>query len=266
MSTERPWAAKNRPPNDLRNRLRRTWTPFLSRFGALTEVQRDAIPPVLEGRNVVIASPTASGKTEAILCPTIERILDNRRSGLQIVYISPTRALVNDMYQRLRYPLSELGIQLHIKTGDRVLFGDTEEPGFLITTPESLDSLLCRSPGRFDEVQTVIIDELHLLDSTARGDQMRCLVARVAASAKTAMTIHGLSATMISPERVGARYMEDPVLVQGGESRELDYSIRDSLESAIQLALNENRRKILVFCNSRRAVENNVMICGGHIP
>ena len=85
----------------IRAALRRTWTPFFSRFGRLTEVQVRAIPVILDGKNLVVISPAASGKTEAVVAPAVERLLPDRRGRFSILYVSPTRALVNDLHLRL---------------------------------------------------------------------------------------------------------------------------------------------------------------------
>src|SRR6516225_10007176 len=84
--------------------LPRTWPAFFQRFGRLTPTQREAIPPVLDGRDTLICAPTASGKTESACAPLIERLIATSKMdtsmpggfGWTILYISPTRALVND--------------------------------------------------------------------------------------------------------------------------------------------------------------------------
>ncbi|MFO7650279.1 MAG: DEAD/DEAH box helicase, partial [bacterium] len=85
---------------EIRRALRRTWTPFFSRFGNLTEVQLAAIPAILDGRNTVVISPAASGKTEAVVAPVVEGLLPAKANRLAVLYVSPTRALVNDLYRR----------------------------------------------------------------------------------------------------------------------------------------------------------------------
>src|SRR4051794_35820726 len=80
--------------------LARTWDPFFARFGRLTAPQRDAIPPILAGSDVLLCAATASGKTEAACAPLVERYI-GRAAPWTILYVSPTRALVNDLYERL---------------------------------------------------------------------------------------------------------------------------------------------------------------------
>src|SRR5262245_46881095 len=96
-------------------RLRRTWDAFFARFGRLLEVQRRAIPPILDGMDVLICAPTAAGKTEAVCAPAIERLLKTGVRG-QILYVCPTRALVNDVFERLQGPFETLGLQLARRT------------------------------------------------------------------------------------------------------------------------------------------------------
>ena len=121
---------------EIRDALKRTWIPFFSRFGRLTEVQVRAIPVILEGRNLVVISPAASGKTEAVVAPAVERLLPDRRGRFSVLYVSPTRALVNDLYRRLSEPLQYLELALARKTGDHPAIDESKLPFMLITTPE----------------------------------------------------------------------------------------------------------------------------------
>ena len=133
--------------------LRRTWFPFFSRFGKLLEVQRKCILKVLSGTNLVVCSPTASGKTEAVLAPLVEKLLTDHWEGLSILWVSPTRALVNDLDARFSSPLNSLGVSYARKTGDRPEFDPSRPASVLITTPESFDSLLSRHTAAFQTLQ-----------------------------------------------------------------------------------------------------------------
>ena len=132
----------------IRRLLKSAWTPFFTRFGKLTPIQICAIPKVLNGRNIVIASPTASGKTEAVMAPLAEQFLSKQWNGLAILYVVPTRALANDTIMRIEGPLRDMGITAVLKHGDKPKLS-TKLPNCLITTPESLDSLICRRPKLF---------------------------------------------------------------------------------------------------------------------
>ena len=130
----------------LARRLRLTWQPFFARHGRFTEVQLRAIPVILDGSDALVCSPTASGKTEAAIAPLVERF-HRPRSLWTILYVCPTRALVNDLFERLADPINQLGITIIRRTGDH---HDSlnEVPNILVTTPESFDSLLCRARNK----------------------------------------------------------------------------------------------------------------------
>lgn len=240
---------------EIKKRLRRTWNTFFGRFGKLLPIQIEAIPVVLEQRNAVVCSPTASGKTEAVVAPIAEILLENIRPGLSVVYVSPTRALVNDLYERLSGPLSDLGLSIAIKTGDRPQFDPGKPQNFLLTTPEALDSLICRSPGVFSTVSFVVLDEIHLVDKTYRGDQLRVLLKRLSKLAPKDLRYYTLSATLSRVEETARRYFSDFVVVAIPGSRELEYELLPSVEQAIKAARERKMHKILLFCNRRKEVE-----------
>ena len=162
---------------------------FLGGFRTLRDVQRAAIPRILEGRDVLVASATASGKTEAVLAPLVARTLNRlpmHGPSIRMLLIAPTRALVNDLAARLDGPLGRLGLACGRQTSDhRDKYG---RPFVLITTPESFDSMLVRD-GRVDNgrvtdhllagLAVVFVDEAHLFDGTARGDHLSWLMGRL---------------------------------------------------------------------------------------
>ncbi|MDF2955698.1 MAG: Lhr-like helicase [Candidatus Alkanophagales archaeon MCA70_species_2] len=246
---------------ELKKKLRRTWTTFFGRYGKLLPIQLKTIPIVLEEKNAIIVSSTASGKTEAVVAPLIERCLKENWEGLSILYISPTRALVNDMYYRLKEQLEELNVSLSLKTGDRPQFNPNKLPNFLITTPESLDSLICRYPSSFKNVKAVILDEIHLLDNTYRGDQLRILLKRLEYIAENDFNIYALSATIADPKYVGGRYLKDFEVIMNHSKREIEYTLLRSLEEVFNHARREKLKKLLIFCNKRANVENVAKEC-----
>ena len=250
-------------PNQIKSKkkLKRTWVTFFGRFGKLLPIQLKTIPVVLKGKNAIIVSSTASGKTEAVVAPLIERLLEENWEGLSILYISPTRALVNDMYYRLKEQLDELSISLSLKTGDKPRFNPTSPPNFLITTPESLDSLICRYPTSFKNVQAVVLDEIHLLDNTYRGDQLRILLKRLEYLAETNFNIYALSATIADPEDVGSRYLRDFEVIISPGKREIEYILVRSLKEVFNYSREEKLKKLLIFCNKRASVENVAEEC-----
>lgn len=163
---------------------------FFGNFQRPRDVQRRAIPRIRDGGDVLVVSATASGKTEAILAPLVFRALQGTRpangSHIRILIIAPTRALVNDLSRRLESPLTRLGLTCGRQTSDRRDKG--KRPFLLITTPESFDSMLVRDGSRQDgklvdhllsRVAAVYIDEAHMFDGTARGDQLCWLLSRL---------------------------------------------------------------------------------------
>lgn len=241
-----------------RRRLRRTWMTFFGRYGRLLPVQSRTIPVVLNGKNAIIVSATASGKTEAVIAPLIEQYLKEGwggAGGIAILYISPTKALVNDMHDRLMGQLDELGVSVSLKTGDTPRFNPDRSPDVLITTPESFDSMICRYPCSFKKIRAVILDEIHLTDNTYRGDQLRLLLKRLKRVSTTDFNIYALSATIAAPEEVGSRYLEDFEVITDSDKRDIDYTLVESAEELFDCVRREKIRKLLIFCNKRVTVE-----------
>lgn len=240
----------------VRARLKHAWGPFFTKFGRLTPIQIAAIPKILDGSNVIVASPTASGKTEAVVAPVTEKFLEEGWGGLAVLYIVPTRALANDTLARIEGPLQDMSIRANLKHGDRSYLASRNLPNFLITTPESLDSLICRRPHMFRTLRTVILDEIHLLDNTYRGDQLRILMRRLEQiTSDGQLHVHLLSATLSSPYEIAQRYVSDFDIVQVPGQREVDYQFLNSHEEIYHLARKRGWRKLLYFCNLRESVE-----------
>ena len=175
--------------SDIVGSLGTVGTAFFGSFRELREIQRRAVPPIRSGRNVLVASATASGKTEAILAPLIARTLGEVPAGVprvRVLLIAPTRALVNDLTARIEGPLTRLGVTCGRQTSDHRDKG--KAPFVLVTTPESFDSMLVRDArlqaGAVVDhllagVMSVFVDEAHLFDGTARGDQLSWLLGRL---------------------------------------------------------------------------------------
>jgi ATP-dependent Lhr-like helicase len=256
-------------------RLRRTWDAFFARFGRLLEVQRRAIPPILDGTDVLICAPTAAGKTEAVCAPAIERLLKTGARGL-ILYVCPTRALVNDVFERLQGPFETLGLHVTRRTGDH---RDAVQDGaqLLITTPESFDSLMCRgrpvaeSSHALSRVEAVVLDEIHLLHNTARGEQVRWLLERIARLRRysreqgwvTSSHIQhlALSATVSDPAEVLAAFLPNGIAIAVEGSRDIAVVAADAPTPAVEEQLPKyldtisDPEKILVFSNQRKRVD-----------
>lgn len=239
----------------LKKRLKRTWSTFFVRFGRLLPIQELVVPVVLSGKNCIIVSSTASGKTEAVLAPLCEKILKDRTIGLSVLYITPTRALANDLYERLHEQMSELNMMISIKTGDKPRFNHENLPDILITTPESFDSLLCRHAKELENVKAVILDEIHILDGTYRGDQLRLLLNRLRKKVGNFST-YALSATVSAPDDVASRYMSNFEVIQSEGNRQIVESYVSSFDDLFEAIKNEHIKKVLVFCNSRAGTES----------
>jgi ATP-dependent Lhr-like helicase len=256
----------------LKERLPRTWPAFFARHGNFTAAQMAATPALLAGSNVMLCAPTASGKTEAVIAPLVERHCLPDSPCPAILYLTPTKALANDLAGRLSLPLDNMGLSLGLKTRDATTFRLSRPPHILITTPESADALLTSQARLFAQLRAIVLDELHLLDGTPRGDQLRIVLNRIrqvrAYAARkgdapdAAVQYAALSATLAQPEKVAACYFESAQVIRVEGRRALDAELLPILpDSADELLAYLNTfgargwRKGLVFCNSRAEVE-----------
>ncbi len=228
---------------------------FSQKFGAPTEPQRLGWPAIAEGRNTLIAAPTGSGKTLSAFLVCLDRLWREWLDGgladaTQVVYVSPLKALSNDIQRNLETPLAELrelaereGLTAPpIRTGVRT--GDTPQtqrasmlrkpPHILVTTPESLYLLLTGERGRASlrNVKTVIVDEIHALARDKRGSHLALTLERLEALCERPPVRIGLSATqrpidevarfLVGASRVDAEGRPDCTIVDVGHVRELD--------------------------------------------
>lgn len=262
----------------MRAALPHTWFPFFARFPRPTAVQLAAWQPLVAGQDAVVCSPTATGKTEAVLAPLVERVLFAADAGAArerparpaLLLVSPTRALVNDLLRRVQEPLARLGLRVHRRTGDHATLDRERPPHVVVTTPESLDSLLVRHAGFLRDVRAVVLDELHILDNTARGDQLRVLLERLRAvvtrGGARAVRLQGAvtSATVHAPEALAGRYLDPAqaavVAVPGQRAIECVLvptpGPSDVLAALAAVYGAEGARKLLVFVPSRADVED----------
>jgi len=200
---------------------------FAGRFGQPTEPQLRGWPEIAAGRHTLIAAPTGSGKTLAAFLGCLDRLLrqwleGKLPDGVEVVYVSPLKALSNDIQRNLQVPLAEIAAlaveaglgELPIRTAVRT--GDTPQaeraamlrnpPHILVTTPESLYLLLtsAKSREKLRTVKTVIVDEIHALARDKRGSHLALSLERLAALCETPPTRIGLSATQKPIEEIGA--------------------------------------------------------------
>ena len=173
-----------------------TW--FRSRFSALTEIQKKALRHTLAGRNALILAPTGSGKTLAAFLSVLNMLAKQARleplpNAIRAIYISPLKALGNDIHRNLTEPLEAINaslpdarrIRMDVRTGDTAQEDRAKQqrrrPHLLLTTPESLSTLLSQS-GFKDawDVETVIVDEIHAFAENKRGSLLSLTLERLA--------------------------------------------------------------------------------------
>ena len=264
------------------------------RFDCATEPQLLGWPEIRAGSNVLISAPTGSGKTLAAFLICLDRLVRAARAGTltdstEVVYVSPLKALSNDIHKNLEVPLAEIaelaakqGISLsHIRTAVRT--GDTpaserqhmskHRPHILVTTPESLYILLTadRSREMLRTVRTVIVDEIHAVADDKRGSHLALSLARLDAlttDVGTAQRI-GLSATVKPIEDVAHFLARDARIINVGHRREMGLAVEIPRDELGPVASNEmwaeiydrlaqlilSHRTTLVFVNTRRLSE-----------
>lgn len=261
---------------------------FKSRFGKFTPPQLMAIPKIKEGRNVLISSPTGTGKTLAVFLPVIDELLGDAELGLledyvYVVYVSPLRALNNDMRKNLIQPVLEIReyalkkrgldlpeIRISVRTSDtsptekaRML---VKPPHILITTPESL-AISVTAPKfreKLKSVRWVVVDEIHELASSKRGALLTLTIERLEELVGRRIQRIGLSAT-ISPLEEVAKFLvgyddlgnsRDCVIVDARFVKPVDLHVitpRVNIVTASAEELNESiYRELKKIVNSHR--------------
>jgi len=255
-------------------------------FREPTEPQEKAIPMILEGKNVLLISPTATGKTEAAILPILNMLIQapERLLGIRVLYITPLRALNRDLLERLEWWCNNLDIRLAVRHGDTEAGERSRQarspPTVLITTPETLQAIL---PGRLmrqhlQQVQFVIVDEVHEMADSKRGSQLSLALERLRWVTGRDFQLIGLSATIGSPEKVAqflvgngrsveivrvpvARLMRLKILFPqpGPRDDELASALFTHPEVAARLRIirqfMEEHKSVLLFTNTRAVSE-----------
>src|SRR5215510_13367221 len=249
---------------------------FVARFGTPTEPQEQGWPHIFQGHTTLISAPTGSGKTLAAFLACIDRLVRKALAGdlqerTEVLYVSPLKALGNDIQKNLQGPLGEIlqmagergllmpEIRTAVRTGDTL----TQErramlkrpPHILVTTPESLYILLTAESSRkiLRDVETVIVDEIHAVADDKRGAHLALSLERLEALRREASGIQsagkrpliriGLSATQKPIEQV-AHFLTgsdrpDPVIVNIGHKRQLDLAVEVPPSALGPVATNE---------------------------
>ncbi|MGB6451057.1 MAG: DEAD/DEAH box helicase, partial [Steroidobacteraceae bacterium] len=273
---------------------------FAKTFDAPTSAQAQAWPAIQSGRHTLIAAPTGSGKTFAAFLAVLDRLVREGLAGgladaTRVVYVSPLKALSNDIQRNLSAPLEGIREELRalglppVEIRTMVRTGDTPQrerasmrrtpPHIVVTTPESLYVLLGSESGRkmLATTETVIIDEIHAVAGNKRGAHLALSLERLEALAGAPTRI-GLSATQTPLEEVarfllGARAGPDAAsrcaIIDAGHTRRRDLALElpsAPLEAVMSgevwtqvydrlAALAREHRSTLVFVNTRRLAE-----------
>ena len=238
---------------------------FYGHFRDLRQIQREAICPILDGDDVLVLSPTGSGKTEAVTAPLVEKYLAAARTsiGPVILYVTPTRALANDLLRRLDRPLESLGLVPGIRHGERNDLQRVTKPDVLITTPESLDVMLSSREHALTDVRAVLLDEVHLTYNTQRGLQLSVLLHRLELFLQREVQVAALSATVATDVQMWSflRPGRPVVTVRDNYVRPIDAQVR-TVQTPGDLALlleqlsATRKLKTLIFASSRRECDN----------
>src|SRR3954463_8219608 len=269
---------------------------FASRLGAPTEPQTQGWPLIHQGRDVLLSAPTGSGKTLAAFLVCIDSLVRRARLGplpeqTEVVYVSPLKALSNDIHKNLDVPLAEIRalarergiplapIRVALRTGDTPQSERArmtrERPQILVTTPESLFILLTsiRAREMLSQARTLIVDEIHAVADDKRGSHLALTLARldrlVRQSGMAKPQRIGLSATVKPIEDVAAFLSDDAAIVNVGHRRAMDLAIEIPRDELGPVASNEmwgeiydrlaelirEHRTTVVFVNTRRLSE-----------
>lgn len=240
----------------------------------LRPLQAASVDPVRSGSDCVLVAPTAGGKTEAAVFPLLSEMIEGNWSGTTILYVTPLRALLNNIHPRVSAYCSWLGRSAGLWHGDigqserRHMLG--ERPDILLTTPESIEAMLVSrrvDHERFlGSVRAAVIDELHAFAGSDRGWHLLAVLERVERIAGHRIQRVGLSATIGNPEAVG-RWMQGstegrkPVVVVREDSSpmvspEVTIDYVGSMDNAATVISRLHRGdKRLVFAESRRSAE-----------
>ncbi len=255
-------------------------------FTEPTLPQTLAFPEIIAGKNVLLIAPTGTGKTEAVILPIFSNLIQQTQEskGIQVIYITPLRALNRDMLKRLTFWAQRLGITVEVRHGDTEMKTRRKQarqpPRMLVTTPETLQAILPGSQMQrhLSQVQYVIIDEVHDLAASKRGAQLTIALERLREITNQEFHRIGLSATVGNPEQV-AQFIagtDRPITivqavlaknyqyhVESPQPTMTDFELAGKLETSSEATarirrlaeLVDSHKSTLIFVNSRQVAE-----------
>lgn len=233
----------------------------------LNPIQEKAIPVILDKKDTLVLAPTASGKTEAVLIPIFNEIISDNLEPLSVIYVSPLKALINDMYDRIEdwsdyFSLTATKWHGDVPGSKKSAF--IKNPtDFLLITPESLEVILMNKSMEdkkniFNNLRYIIVDEIHYFAESDRGTQLNSLLNRINLYVDNPVIKVGLSATVGNPELV-SRWLkpdEPAEIVSSSVSRSFQYKVLNGSEIEICKVLKKYvGKKILIFVRSRKDAE-----------
>ncbi len=252
-------------------------TQWFARKGWQVHPHQQAMLDARDAPASLLIAPTGGGKTMAGFLPTLAELHDAPRAGLHTLYVSPLKALAADIKRNLRAPVEEIGLDIRIedRTGDTTYTQKRRQradpPHILLTTPESLALLLTYedAPRIFAGVQRIIVDEIHALAESKRGDQLMLALSRLQSLAPDLRRV-GLSATVEDPQAIAdflACHPQPTQIIEADPGPDPDISMLETEEAppwaggggkyAIPAVLEQVRahNTTLIFHNTRAQAE-----------
>ncbi|MCL1935984.1 MAG: DEAD/DEAH box helicase [Defluviitaleaceae bacterium] len=244
-------------------------------FKELRYIQKESCNIIFNtNKNLIIAAGTASGKTEAVFFPIITEIFNNKNNSVDVMYISPLKALINDQFERIEKLLLKADIKVTKWHGESSISNKNKlkkiPTGILQITPESLENMLLKNEElvlkMFKNLKFIIVDEMHYFIENDRGVQLSSILYKITDITKNTARRIGISATIGNIEE--ARNWINAETTNGCEVVLGNNNIK---QTEIKLKYNNNLnkhykdiyqslkgRKSIIFSNSRNRVEENI--------